>query len=386
MNFSPSFALNCAGIIAAVLIAGCGDSDGRREFELGKSAYEANDLKGAEKYLEQSLKAAPDNIDAAICLANVKAELDELSAAKGLIDKASLRDPNASDIILLRAQIEYLAKDFASAIKDFTIIAENTGLSPELRAQGYSGIGVVEMCCGNPHIARIAFLSALRLDRRSAPAWYHLGMLYRDEFGFLEIAKDHFDAFVRIDELASPRVQQVQKKVIPALVDAISRAMMARKGADNRNSAKCASALVKAEAAWKKGQYKTARQQYEAALKEDALSYPAALGLAKAWEKTDSSKSGQAKALENYRLACALRPSDASILITAGALAAKLNFHSVSSDLYSRALAAKPNSLDAIDGLIRALRKEGGKNNIANAYQRYRDSLPKRKSASTNKK
>jgi hypothetical protein len=41
-------------------------------------------------------------------------------------------------------------------------------------------------------------------------------------------------------------------------------------------------------------------------------------------------------------------------------------------DSYSRALAANPASLDAIDGLIRALRKVD-KRKTAQAYQVYRD-------------
>ena len=46
-------------------------------------------------------------------------------------------------------------------------------------------------------------------------------------------------------------------------------------------------------------------------------------------------------------------------------------------EIYSRAVAANPASLDAIDGLIRALRKTGGKAKVAEAYQRYRESLKK---------
>jgi hypothetical protein len=48
-------------------------------------------------------------------------------------------------------------------------------------------------------------------------------------------------------------------------------------------------------------------------------------------------------------------------------------------ELYSRAVAANPSDISAIDGLIRALRRTGG-GEIANAYQRYREFVTARKS------
>jgi hypothetical protein len=38
-------------------------------------------------------------------------------------------------------------------------------------------------------------------------------------------------------------------------------------------------------------------------------------------------------------------------------------------------LAANPSSFDAIDGLIRSLRRVGNQTKVAQAYQLYRDSL-----------
>ena len=90
----------------------------------------------------------------------------------------------------------------------------------------------------------------------------------------------------------------------------------------------------------------------------------------------DKTKVGQTKALDFYKTACALRPSAVSTFLTAGSLALRLGFPSQAVDIYSRAVAASPTSLDALDGLIRALRKVGNKNAVAQAYQRYRESIP----------
>ena len=136
--------------------------------------------------------------------------------------------------------------------------------------------------------------------------------------------------------------------------------------------------IAEAEAAQKKGNAKGAREAYQKALAADPLSYPAALGLAKAWEKTDATKAGQQKAFENYKIACMLRPSAVSTFLVAGSMAAKLGLTLQAVEIYSRAVAANPTSLEAIDGLIRALRKGGKADKVANAYQKYRDSLAKK--------
>ena len=56
----------------------------------------------------------------------------------------------------------------------------------------------------------------------------------------------------------------------------------------------------------------------------------------------------------------------------------RLGFFQQAVEIYSRAIAANPTSPDALDGLIRALRKTGGKSRVADAYQQYRDSLAKK--------
>ena len=156
----------------------------------------------------------------------------------------------------------------------------------------------------------------------------------------------------------------------------VAQTELLRLAASGRSVA--ATSIAAAESALKKGNAKAAREAYQQALAADPLSYPAALGLAKAWEKTDASKAGQQKAFENYRIACMLRPSAVSTFLTAGALAAKLGLTLQAVEIYSRAVAANPTSLEAIDGLIRSFRKSGGKAKVAEAYQRYRDSLGKK--------
>jgi len=373
MNFSPLSA--ASALLAVSMLVGCGPKDGTRELEQGKAAHEVRDLKKAERFFEKSLSCRPSDVDVLVLLARVKLDLGDLSAVDELVKKAAAIAGGDSDVMLLGAQVAWHRKEYAKAARDFSAVAEKSSLDAETRAQGFVGLGIVEMAANNIHLARIAFLRALRLDRRTASAWYHLALLYRDAFGYAEVALENLEIFVRLEAAASPRVQKVQRVLIPALKESIARAQAARPGASKRDSSACSTLLSKAETAWKKGDYKKSRQFYQEAALADVLSYPAAEGLARAWLKTDATKDGQTKALESYRKACALRPSAVSTYLTTGALAAKLGFNAQAVEIYSRAVAASPTSLEALDGLIRALRKAGGQAKAAQAYQDYRTTV-----------
>ena len=368
-----------AVIAGAVLccIFGCGPTDGSKEFEQGKEAYGLRDLGKAEALFSKSVTAAPQDADRLLYLARTELELGDIAKAQDAVGRAAALSSD-SDVRLLSAQVAWHVKDYDAAAAGFSAVAADSGLEPSVRAQGWAGLGVVEMTRDNHHLARIAFLRAIRLDRKNAAAWYHLGLLYRDGFGYLEAALEQFEIFVRLEKEANLRVQKVQRTVIPALKESITRAAAERPGVSKRNSSACATSISTAEAALKKGNVKAAREAYQQALAADPLSYPAALGLAKAWERTDATKAGQTKAFESYKTACALRPSAVSTFLAAASLATRLGFTLQSVEIYSRAVAANPTSLEALDGLIRSLRKSGGKAKVADAYQAYRLSLGKK--------
>lgn len=384
MNSSPSSVPNCvlALSLAASLavLVGCNPKDGVREYADGMAAYEAHSLEKAGKLFAKCLVYAPENVDALVMLARVQCERGEISDATETIAKAAALDPGAPDVALLAAEIALYAGDYERAIGGFTAIAENDKLEPEARALGWTGLGIVEMTRDRRDFARIAFLRAIRLDRRNASARYHLGLLYRgDSYGYLDAALEQFDIFVRLGETADPRAVHAQRVIIPGIKADIARRAAERPGAQRRDANASAAALARAEAAWKKGNYKTARSEYEAAYKADVLSYPAALGLAKAWEKTDTTTAGSRRALDSYKAACSLRPGAIATFLAAGNLAMKLKQYATATELYSRAVAANPADISAIDGLIRALRNAGGQAKVADAYQRYRETIPVRK-------
>ena len=376
MNFSLRYALSACA--AAAALAGCDPKDGVKELEQGRAAYELRDFKKAERLFEKCVEYAPGNVDALVYLARTKLERGELAAAREWIGKAAELAAGDLDVRLVGAQLAWHAKEYDEAAKLFSGLAEEADLGAENCAQGWVGLGIVEMARERHDLARVAFLRAIRLDRRNAAAWYHLGLLYRDHFGYKEAALEQFEIFVRLDASASPKVQKVQRTTIPNLKEDIARSAADQPGVSKRDPAASAAALAKGDEAMKKGVVKTARQQYEAALKADPLSYPAALGLVNAWS-SDTSPSGLQKTLGYYRRACALRPGAVSTFLKAGAFASKIGSYAQAVEIYSRAVAASPTSIEALDGLIGALNRVGGRKSDARAYQLYRDTLTVRK-------
>lgn len=385
-NFSLSSALKASALATLAVFAGCGPNDGAKEYDGGVAAYEVRDLKRAEKLFAECLGRNPGRTDALVMMARVRKDLGELALAKEAADKAAALSAGDPDVIALDAEIAYHAKDYARATRQFGEIAENAALSASDRSLGWTGIGIVHQTCiadsvndGTRDLARVAFLRAIRLDRTNAAARYHLGLLYRDAYGYPAAALEQFELFVRLGDVADARVQKTQRTLIPAVKEDIARRASSLPGASKRDAGTSVTALQKADAAWKKGQYKTARLEYDRAYKADVLSYPAALGLAKAWEKSDATDFGRRQALESYREACNLKPGSSATALAAADLAMRAGRTATAAEFYSRAVAANPGDITAIDGLIRALRKVGGQSKAAAAYQQLRDTIPVRR-------
>ena len=268
---SRRFALDLAAVALIVLVGGCRKSDGSKEYAAAQSAYELRDLRKAEKLVGESVRLSPDNVDALVTAARIKIDLGEMAEAKDLVERAKGLAGGDTDVRMLDAYLAYYQQEYARALEAFGSLAGDAALDAKVRSQALSGAGVVEMSRNETDLARIAFLKALRLDRRNPAAWYHLGQLYH-RLGYNEAALEQFDIFVRLEETASRRVQDVQRNVIPKLKDEIARQAAERPGASSRDSAASAKALAEAETAWSKGQYKTAKSKYLAAFASDPLS------------------------------------------------------------------------------------------------------------------
>lgn len=388
-NSLKSYALEACAACALALLAGCGGKvDPAREFASGRSAFENRDWKKAAQHYRKGLEASPEDVDALMMLARCDLALGEIDSAAESVAKVAGTNGSDVDVMELGAQIAFYRKDYDAASKAYERIANDESLSPAERAVGWAGLGVVDymqisMNPARPELrdkARTELLRATQLDKLNAPARYHLGLLYRDSFGFVEAAKEQFDFFVHLNskDVVDERVQNVQHVIMPKLREEIARKAASRPGVAKRDSVGCTAILAKADALRKSGNLKGARAAYEEALRKDVLSYPAAVNLARVIEESDKSKTGAKDAYKAYRTACELSPGDVKSHIAAGNLAIKTEQFASAVLLYSRAVASNPTDTTAIDGLIRALRRSNNAKSAA-VYQHYRDTLPKRK-------
>lgn len=374
-------AVASAALLAA--LAGCGKSDGSAEFDKASKAFAARDLAKAEKLFAKSSQLAPANVDALVMLALVRLDLGELQEARSAAAAAAKIAPKDLDVVELQAQIAWHQKNYAAARSLYARIALDRAADAARRSQALAGLGVVDMAMADSDKsaewlrdrARTEFLQALALDYRNSSANYHLAYLYRHSYDSYEnAALSQYMRFVRFAPSVDDRVRKVQHTFIPEIKSSIDAGLAAIPGASSRNSGACANAMKQAEAAWKKGQYKTARLRYDEALKADPLCYEAAAGLAAAWMKVDTTQNGQRKAYESYRRACRLSPFATDTHLAAAKLASKLSLHASAADLYSRALSSRPRDLAAIDGLVASL-KASGNAKCADVYRRYRESV-----------
>jgi len=345
MNSSLLSVRNLLGLAAFAALCGCDSAVIR--------------VKSVDDYVDDAAKAL---------------SVADLDAARAAVSNAYALAANDVDVRLLKAQLDFHSRDYASAAKFFKGVAEDASLDRQLRAQGWAGLGVVDHYSNERDAARINFLKALRLDRKNASAWYHLGLIYHNSFSYFEAASDCYETYVRLEPVVDERALKVQRSYIPTLREARTASILEIPGARSPNSADCTKALQAAEAAVKKGQLKTARLRYEDAVKADPTSFPAAIGLAKLLQKSDSTAEGRKRALEFYCRACKLSPSSISTFIAAADFAVATGNQLTARELYSRAMAADPTSTTAIDGLIRTLRKLG-QSRTAALYQGYRDFL-----------
>ena len=375
MNFSPSSALKFLLLPALALLASCGPDDGSRALARAREAVAAGRDKKARESFETCLDKNPANVEAAIGLALLLLRQGELPLAEERIEAAAALDGESVDVKLLRAQIAWHRKDDEKAASLYASLAQDPSLSPAIRSQAWTELGIVQMAGNEFDLARVSFLHAMRLDKFNAATQYHLGLLYRyAPFAYLNAARAAFEKFVYLSGESDARVQKVCQTVIPALKQDIAQETASIPGVGTRNSALCAQSLSRADKAWKKGSFKTALAEYRKAEAADPLSVPAALGLARALVKTDASKAAGKEALTHYRRACLLRPGAVAVFLEAGALAERVGQIVTAREIYSRALAVQPTSADALDGLVRVLRKAGQKK-VASAYQAYRDAL-----------
>ncbi|MGN0846638.1 MAG: tetratricopeptide repeat protein [Kiritimatiellia bacterium] len=361
------------------LIIGCGNEtptsaaapdDGSGAVAKGMAALEVQDVRGAIAEFQKAASVCGTNFEARVQLALAHLRLGEVREAETAIVAAREICPESAEARLIDGQVAYLKKDYARALGDFAAVAGEKSLSATLRSEALAARGVVEMAQGENELARISLLRAMRLNRRNAAAWYHLGVLSRNS-GFNEAALEQFDMAARFSDPREARTKRLSRDVIPALRGAIQKAAASKPGVAKRDPGAAAKLLGEGEALQKKKMIRAAIKKYEAAFAADPLSDVAAVKYAYLLALNDKSAAAVDKALAAYRAASEQRPERQSNYLAAARLAYANGRWATAAKIMNRAVAHDPENRQTLDLLIAALQK-AGKGKLAEAWTAYR--------------
>ena len=354
--------------LALAVVAGCGLDDGVADFGKGEAAYAARDLQTAAACFGAAAAKNPTNFAARVKLALVNVDLGEIDAARAAIESAVAIDPESAEARLLEGNIAYLAKDYAYAKDVFSGVSSAKQLPKELRSKAMVSQAVLELTATMFDRARVSLWRAVRLDRRNAAAWYHLGYLSRDTYRFEEAALEQFQMASRL--MVDPvRVKTVAQVVIPAIRESLRAKIAGKPGAAGRDPGAAAKLVSEGEGLAKADPKKSAAKFAEAYAK-DPLSYAAAWNFAKAKSVSAKSDAEIARVLAAFQDAIDQRPNSQLTYRTAARFALERKRVMRAEKFLSQALSHDPEDKTTLTLYVQTLRRLG-KMSEAKIFEAY---------------
>ena len=181
-----------------------------------------DEKKEEPKVPEQPVEVVQESGEECLQRAIDKLELGEVDAADAAIQKALDLLPDSAEAQLVDGQVAYRKGDLARATKSFNAVASEKSLPAALRAEALVARAVTEIKQNDCDAARLTLFRALRLNRRNAAVWYHLGLLSRNNYHFDEVAVEQFEMAARLsakipnageDVAASSEVATLKKAI-----------------------------------------------------------------------------------------------------------------------------------------------------------------------------
>lgn len=354
--------------LLVALVAGCGKNDGSSEFEQGEAAYSVRDYGAAAMFYREAAAKNPTNFAARIRLATSLMNRGEIDSAQKALDSALAIVPDSAEAVFLDGQLAYLAKDYKRAKTDFDAVSGDTSLPPSLRSQALAARSVMEIAAGAFARARITLWRAMRLDRRNAAAWYHLGHLSRDTYRFDDAAIVQFGMSARLTD-DPDRAKEMTRNIIPALHESLRAKMSAKPGAAKRDPGASAKLVSEAEELDKNSPGKSAAKYAEAYAK-DPFSYAAAFGYAKSLASSAKTDRDMLKALTAFQDAIDQRPTSQETYRTAALAALRRRYPIRAERFLSQALAHDPENKRTLNLYVQTLRRIG-KTSEAKLFEAY---------------
>ena len=354
--------------LAVAAVAGCAPDDGGADFQKGEAAYGLRDFNLAAACFKAAAEKCPTNLAARVRLASVKVDLGDIAGARSAVESALAVAPDSAEALLLDGHIAYIAKDYARARKDFAAVMSDSGLPGGIRSKAMVAQAVMEITANMFDRARLTLWRAVRLDRRNAAAWYHLGYLSRDTYRFESAALEQFQMASRL--MKDPvRAKAVTRDIIPMVMESIRAKMSGKAGAAKRDPGAAAKLVAEGEALAKSSAAKAAAK-FSEAYGKDPLSYAAAWNFARAYSAAAKSDAEIAKVLAAFQDAIDQRPNSQSTYRTAAKFASDRRRPMMAAKFLSQALAHDPEDKTTLAEYVQALRRLG-KTTEAKLYEAY---------------
>lgn len=354
--------------LALAFVAGCGPDDGSADFEKGEVAYAARDLQTAVLCYNAAAMRNSTNFTARVRLALANVDLGEIDAARAAIESAIAVDPTSAEARLLEGNIAYLAKDYLLAKDAFADVSSAKQLPKELRSKAMVSQAVLELTATMFDRARVSLWRAIRLDRRNAAAWYHLGYLSRDTYRFEDAALEQFQMASRL--MTDPvRVKTVTQDIIPTIRESLRAKVAGKPGAAGRDPGAAARLVTEGEGLAKKDPKKSAAKFAEAYAK-DPLSYAAAWNFARSKGASVKSDAEIARVLTAFQDAIDQRPNSQLTYRTAAKFALEKRRPIRAEKFLSQALAHDPEDKTTLALYVQTLRRLG-KTSEAKLFDAY---------------
>lgn len=354
--------------LALAAVAGCSPDDGAADFAKGEAAYAARDLQTAVLCFKAAAEKNPTNFAARVKLAIANVDLGEIEAARSAAASAAAIDPGSAEARLLEGNIAYLAKDYAFAKDAFAGVSSARQLPKELRSKAMVSQAVLELTATMFDRARVSLWRAVRLDRRNAAAWYHLGYLSRDTFRFEDAALEQFQMASRL--MTDPvRAKNVTQDIIPTIRESLRAKAAGKPGASGRDPGAAARLVSEGEGLAKKDPKKAAAKFAEAYAK-DPLSYAAAWNFARTKGASAKTDAEIGRVMAAFQDAIDQRPNSQLTYRTAAKFALDRRRPIRAEKFLSQALAHDPEDKTTLSLYVQTLRRIG-KTSEARLFEAY---------------
>ncbi len=344
------FNLCIIALLSLSLLGGCGSSSPESCLKKGLAEFEKKEYSAAISLLTKAADKIQDSSELYYALGLSHLHLGDTDKALDALNKTIDLSPAHYEALICCGQIAYHQNELDSAQK-YYLLALKMAKDSRKRAVLFTSMALTESGLKNKGLARLYLIRALSCDRSYAPAYYNLGSLYRDKFGFIEESLKCFEQFIEVADKSELHYEKAEKN-IKRLQENIKR-IASRKNV-NRDAPTAAKHLETGVIYQAQKKYREAIKAFDAALSADPQAFSAAYGRAVAWEKLNSSRD----AFKAFKKALEINPAHQDCYSHAAILALKLKRYSEATAILDRAIARNPYYASWYDLMTRVLHEQ----------------------------